>query len=74
MVVVHMVEEAFDIGFDDIARAFVREVVGQLAQCVMRTSPRPKPVRTVTELRLSDRLQDLAEPVLHDAIFKAGNP
>ncbi len=69
-----VVEEAFDVGFDDPLRLPVGNDLRDPPQRIVRTTPGTKAVREVAKLRLPDGLQDAAQAVLDQAILETRNP
>ena len=69
-VVVHVVEEAFDVGFDDVAIAAVLQIEGEVADGIARSSSRPVAVAAAEEVGLVDRCQQFAGGELDQFVFQ----
>ena len=74
MDVANMIEESFDVRLHHPLRTLPGHDLRYSPQRIMSTPVGPKSIRTLTELRLPDRLQDLAKPILYQSVLKAGNP
>jgi len=84
-VVIDVIETALDVSFDDplvghrMSLAICRLGSGphghaDVFQSTVASSPGPKPVRYVPKLSLEDRLQDLLDRSLNDAVLDSRNP
>jgi hypothetical protein len=69
-----MVEEAFDVCLNHPLRPPIGDDFGNLPQRIVRAALRAKAIRTVAELGFPYRLQDLAEPILDQAVLEARHP
>jgi hypothetical protein len=69
-----MVEEAFDICLNHPLRPPVGNDFRNPPQRIMRAAPRAKARRAVAELGFPDRLQEVAEPILDQAVLEARHP
>ena len=61
LVLVHVVEEAFYVGFDDVVGLTTFYRLAQRSECIMTASSRTKSVGVVYEVLLIDGLQDSDE-------------
>jgi hypothetical protein len=71
--VCHMVEEAFDVGLDHPLGALSGNDLRHASQGIVCAAPRAETVRAIPELRFPDGLQSQTQPVLNQAILKAGH-
>ena len=69
-----MVEEAFDIGLNHPLRPPIGDDFRNPPQRIVRAALRAKAERAVAELGFPYRLQDLAEPILDQAVLEARHP
>src|SRR5213593_3965108 len=72
--VVEGVEEPPDVGIEHPVHLLRRNPHRQRIQRLMRTAPRPEPVREPKEVDLVDRVQDRDDGALHELVFQRGNP
>ena len=70
----HTAEEISDVHFNEPLRAFLDDDLLQPSQRLMRIPPRSEPIGAAPKLRLPNRLQNTAEPILDDPVLKARNP
>jgi len=68
--VVQMVEEAFDIGFDEITETAVLEIEGEVFYGLLRTPPRSVSVAALDEVLLVDGVQQLGRRPLDEFVFE----
>jgi hypothetical protein len=69
-----MVEEAFDVCLDHPLRPPIGDDLRDPPQRIVRAALGAKAIRAVAELGFPDRLQDLAEPILHQSVLEARHP
>jgi hypothetical protein len=70
----YLVEEAFDVCLHHPLRPLVGDHFRDSPQRIVRAMVRAKAIRTVTKLRFLRRLQNVAQTVLEQAVFKARHP
>jgi len=69
----NMIEEAFDVGLYHPLGALQRHDLRDPAQRIVCAAARTKAVGAIQELRFPNGLQDQAQPVLDQAVLKAGH-
>ena len=74
LVLVHVVEEATYVGFDEMMGQAAFDSLAWRSQCIMTASSWPKSVRVVYEVLLIDRLQDFNEARLDEFVFQCRYP
>jgi hypothetical protein len=73
-VMVEVIEEAFDVGFDDVTELAKLEVETEVLDRCLGTSPRPVAIADGQKVLLVDGVQDLGAGKLHQLVFQGGYP